>query len=61
MTSRKASARRKSETNLRKQNVILFRMDGDVLDYFKSHGPDYKRRINAVLRSHVRQKRKKRA
>ena len=61
MTSRKASTRRKSETDVRKQKVILFRVDGDVLDYFKNRGPDYKLRINAVLRSHVRQKRKKRA
>jgi uncharacterized protein (DUF4415 family) len=41
--------------------VISIRIDEDVLEYFKLQGKDYKRRINAVWRSHMQQKRKRRA
>ena len=48
-----------------KKKAISIRVDEDVLDYFKTQGSGYQRRINAVLRSYmqqsVRQKRKKRA
>ena len=48
-----------------KKKAISIRVDEDVLDYFKTQGAGYQRRINAVLRSYmqqnVRQKRKKRA
>ena len=33
-------------------------VDEDVLDYFKSEGDGYQRRINAVLRSYMQQKAK---
>ena len=36
----------------RKQDVHI-RLDGDVLDWFRSHGPGYQTRINAVLRAFV--------
>jgi uncharacterized protein (DUF4415 family) len=35
----------------RKQPVHL-RLDPDVLDWFRSHGPGYQTKINAVLRSY---------
>ena len=44
-----------------KKKAISIRVDEDVLDYFKKEGPGYQRRINAVLRSYMQQKRKKRA
>ena len=44
-----------------KKKAISIRVDEDVLDYFKKHGAGYQRRINAVLRSYMQQKRKKRA
>ena len=48
-----------------KKKAISIRVDEDVLDYFKTQGSGYQRRINAVLRSYVQQnvrpKRKKRA
>ena len=44
-----------------KKKAISIRVDQDVLDYFKIEGPGYQRRINAVLRSYMQQKRKKRA
>jgi uncharacterized protein (DUF4415 family) len=44
-----------------KKKAISIRVDEDVLDYFKKEGAGYQRRINAVLRSYVQQKRKKRA
>jgi uncharacterized protein (DUF4415 family) len=63
--SREASARRNRRTKPPRKKVILFRLDGDLLDYFKSQSPDYKRHINLVLRSYMQQdarhKRKKRA
>ena len=46
-----------------KKQAISIRVDEDVLGFFKKEGPGYQRRINAVLRSYVqqKQKRKKRA
>jgi uncharacterized protein (DUF4415 family) len=41
-----------------KKKAISIRVDEDVLDYFKKHGAGYQRRMNAVLRSFVDQKRK---
>jgi uncharacterized protein (DUF4415 family) len=44
-----------------KKKAISIRVDEDVLDYFKKDGVGYQRRINAVLRSYMQQKHKKRA
>ena len=44
-----------------KKKAISIRVDEDVLDYFKQDGAGYQRRINAVLRSYMQQKRKQRA
>ena len=44
-----------------KKKAISIRVDEDVLDYFKKEGAGYQRRINAVLRSYMQQRRKKRA
>ena len=44
-----------------KKKAISIRLDEDVLDYFKKEGAGYQRRINAVLRFYMQQKRKKRA
>jgi len=44
-----------------KKKAISIRVDEDVLDYFKKEGSGYQRRINAVLRSYMQQKREKRA
>ena len=41
-----------------KKKAISIRVDEDVLDYFKHGGAGYQRRMNAVLRSYVEQKRK---
>lgn len=41
-----------------KKKAISIRVDEDVLDYFKTEGAGYQRRINAVLRSYMQQKRK---
>jgi uncharacterized protein (DUF4415 family) len=41
-----------------KKTAISIRVDEDVLDYFKSQGEGYQRRINAVLRSYMQQKAK---
>lgn len=40
----------------RKQAVHM-RLDADVLDWFRGHGPGYQTRINAVLRSFVQARR----
>jgi uncharacterized protein (DUF4415 family) len=40
---------------------ISIRVDADVLDFFKKQGAGYQRRINAVLRSYMQSRRKKRA
>src|SRR3984893_9904197 len=42
------------------KKAISIRIDQDVLDYFKQEGAFYQRRINAVLRSYVEQKQKRR-
>jgi uncharacterized protein (DUF4415 family) len=39
-----------------RKKAISIRVDEDVLDYFKSEGDGYQRRINAVLRSYMQQK-----
>ena len=44
-----------------RKKAISIRLDEDVLDYFKKEGAGYQRRMNAVLRSYMQQKRKKRA
>jgi uncharacterized protein (DUF4415 family) len=44
-----------------KKKAISIRVDEDVLDYFKKEGAGYQRRMNAVLRSFMQQKRKQRA
>jgi uncharacterized protein (DUF4415 family) len=44
-----------------RKKAISIRVDEDVLDYFKKDGGGYQRRINAVLRSYMQQKRKKQA
>jgi len=44
-----------------KKKAISIRVDEDVLDYFKKEGAGYQRRINAVLRSYMQRKPKKRA
>jgi len=44
-----------------KKKAISIRVDEDVLDFFKQEGAGYQRRMNAVLRSYMQQKRKKRA
>ena len=46
-----------------KKRAISIRVDEDVLAFFKREGAGYQRRINAVLRSYVEQKKstKKRA
>jgi len=36
---------------------ISLRVDADVLEWFKSQGPRYQSRINAVLRSYMSQRR----
>ena len=42
-----------------KKKAISIRVDEDVLDYFKREGAGYQRRINAVLRSFMRERSKK--
>jgi uncharacterized protein (DUF4415 family) len=44
-----------------KKKAISIRVDEDVLDYFKKEGSGYQRRMNAVLRSYMQHKRRKRA
>lgn len=41
-----------------RKKAISIRVDEDVLDYFKKQGAGYQRRMNAVLRSYMQQKRK---
>ena len=45
----------------RGKKAISIRVDEDVLDFFKKQGAGYQRRINAVLRSYMQARRKKRA
>jgi uncharacterized protein (DUF4415 family) len=44
-----------------KKKAISIRVDEDVLDYFKEQGAGYQRRMNAVLRSYMQERKKKRA
>jgi uncharacterized protein (DUF4415 family) len=44
-----------------KKKAISIRVDEDVLDYFKTDGDGYQRRMNAVLRSYMQQKKSKKA
>jgi uncharacterized protein (DUF4415 family) len=39
-----------------RKKPISIRVDEDVLDYFKTQGAGYQRRMNAVLRSYMQQK-----
>lgn len=39
-----------------RKQAISIRLDQDLIDYFKAQGPGYQRRINAVLRSYVKQR-----
>jgi uncharacterized protein (DUF4415 family) len=41
-----------------KKKAISIRVDEDILSFFKHEGEGYQRRMNAVLRSYVQQKRK---
>ncbi len=42
-----------------KKKAISIRVDEDVLDFFKNEGEGYQRRMNAVLRSYMQQKAKR--
>jgi uncharacterized protein (DUF4415 family) len=42
-----------------KKKAISIRVDEDVLGFFKTEGAGYQRRMNAVLRSYVEQKKSK--
>ncbi len=44
-----------------KKKAISIRVDEDVLDFFRRDGAGYQRRMNAVLRSFVEQRKKTRA
>jgi uncharacterized protein (DUF4415 family) len=44
-----------------KKKAISIRVDEDVLNFFRREGAGYQRRMNAVLRSYMQQRRKKRA
>jgi uncharacterized protein (DUF4415 family) len=39
-----------------KKQAISIRLDQDLIDFFKAEGQGYQRRINAVLRSYVGQR-----
>lgn len=45
---------------VRKQAISL-RVDEDVLDWFRNHGPRYQSRMNAVLRSYMNSRLRARA
>lgn len=40
--------------------TVTIRLDKDILDWFKASGPKYQTRINALLRSYINNKTKKR-
>jgi uncharacterized protein (DUF4415 family) len=42
-----------------KKKAISIRVDEDVLDFFRHEGAGYQRRMNAVLRSYMQQKKGK--
>ena len=39
-----------------KKQAISIRLDEDLIEFFKAEGPGYQRRINAVLRGYVKQR-----
>ncbi|MCX7898568.1 MAG: BrnA antitoxin family protein [Methylocystis sp.] len=41
-----------------KKQAISIRLDKDLIDFFKAEGSGYQRRINAVLRSYVRERKR---
>jgi uncharacterized protein (DUF4415 family) len=43
-----------------KKKAISIRLDEDVLDFFRRGGAGYQRRMNAVLRSYMQDRKKKR-
>lgn len=43
------------------KEAISFRVDADILEWFRAAGPRYQSRMNAVLRSYVEQMRTPRA
>ncbi len=45
----------------KKKEAITIRLDGDVLAWFRRSGQRYQTRINAVLRSYMRAREKKKA
>lgn len=42
-----------------KKQAISIRLDEDLIGFFKAEGPGYQRRINAVLRGYVKQRKKR--
>ena len=42
-----------------KKKAISIRVDEDVLDFFRQEGAGYQRRMNAVLRSYMQQRKKR--
>lgn len=43
------------------KKLLSLRLDSDIVDWFKSQGPGYQTRINAVLRAFVQEAAKRRA
>jgi uncharacterized protein (DUF4415 family) len=43
-----------------RKKAISIRLDEDVVDFFKAGGAGYQRRMNAVLRSYMQDRKKKR-
>lgn len=41
-----------------KKQAISIRLDQDLIDFFKKEGPGYQRRINAVLRGYMRERKR---
>lgn len=41
------------------KQAISIRLDEDVLEFLRSEGPGYQRRINAILRTYVESKRRR--
>jgi len=39
-----------------KKQAISIRLDEDLIQFFKGEGPGYQRRINAVLRGYVKER-----
>ena len=38
----------------RRKRMMTLRIDGDVVEWFKAHGPGYQSRMNAVLRAYMK-------